>query len=159
VKQTITEYLFNYVLNNVCGGNKSDFARRIDMRRPDLIRLGQRIADGAISARAMESIIDLLRRENLSFDEVMKDYYADIEPDAVHFDSPTRILREKLLDEWQNANKRMDVFKEAESFMGELESTFCSEECRANYKCGDDCPCARFYEYMSWLKGEMEKSA
>ena len=159
MKQPIVEYLFDYILKNVCHGNKSEFARKMDIRRQDVNRLDQRIHEGATSARAMESMLNLLMKESLSIDEVMKDYNDDPEKTIVKIDSPTQILHEKLMREWKQANQRMEVFKGAESFMYELEATFCSSECRATHQCENDCPCKRFYEYIAWLKGEMDKSA
>lgn len=66
MKQPIVEYLFDYILKNVCHGNKSEFARKMDIRRQDVNRLDQRIHEGATSARAMESMLNLLMKENLS---------------------------------------------------------------------------------------------
>lgn len=159
MKQPIVEYLFDYILKNVCHENKSDLARKMNIRRQDVNRLDQRIHEGATSARAMESMLNLLMEENLSIDEVMKDYYDNSGNTTVKIVSPTQVLRQKLTREWKDANKRMEVFKGAESFMYELESTFCSPQCRSTHKCENDCPCKRFYEYIAWLKGEMDKSA
>ena len=69
---TVTAYLFEYTLNVVCGGNKSECARKLDVRRQDLNRMQKRFADGANSVRTIESILLLFWKEGRSLDQALQ---------------------------------------------------------------------------------------
>ena len=46
---TVTAYLFGFTLTMVFEGNKSEFARRMNIRRPDFNRIEQRLRAGSSS--------------------------------------------------------------------------------------------------------------
>ena len=75
---TVTAYLFDYTLNVLCGGNRSECARRLEIRRTDFNRMQQRIEEGGVSVRAIEAILLLFWREHLSLDQVLKGYLQKI---------------------------------------------------------------------------------
>lgn len=159
---TVTAYLFDYTLNVLCGGNRSECARKLDIRRPDFNRMQQRIADGGISVRALESILLLFWKENLSLDRVLQGY-VEKHP-TPHSSKPTspeeavKQLRDEMVHEWKSANSRMNLFKAADTLMSQLEHTFCSDECRTLRGCQNDCPCRKFASYMDWLRHELDRT-
>lgn len=126
---TVTAYLFEYTLNVVCGGNKSECARKLDVRRQDLNRMQKRFADGANSVRTIESILLLFWKEGRSLDQALQGYTFDSSGEAEAADaSPldaVRLLREEMSREWQQASTRMQLFKSAETFMGGQSHILC----------------------------------
>ena len=159
---TVTAYLFDYTLNILCGGNRSECARRLEIRRQDFNRMQQRIEEGGVSVRAIESILLLFWRENLSLDQVLKGYLAQHYPDGGVADDPpevaVKLLRDEMIHEWKSASSRMNLFKAAETFMIQLERTFCSDDCRALRGCREECPCRKFAAFVDWLRIELERS-
>lgn len=158
---TVTAYLFDYTLNVLCGGNRSECARRLEIRRPDFNRMQQRIQDGGVSVRAIESILILFWRENLSLDQVLKGYI-NKHPDLLssHEQEPefaVKLLRDEMANEWKNAHSRMSLFKAADTFMAQLEHAFCSEKCSSLHKCAIDCPCKKFAAYIEWMKNKLDQ--
>lgn len=160
---TVTAYLFDYTLNVLCGGNRSECARRLEIRRPDFNRMQQRIEEGGVSVRAIEAILLLFWREHLSLDQVLKGYLQKIYPDGGAADDPqevsVRLLRDEMILEWKTASSRMNLFKAAETFMTQLERTFCSDDCRALRGCKDECPCKKFADLVDWLRTELDRTS
>lgn len=159
---TVTAYLFEYTLNVVCGGNKSECARKLDVRRQDLNRMQKRFADGASSVRTIESILLLFWKEGRSLDQALQGYTFDSTGETEAADaSPldaVRLLREEMSREWQQASTRMQLFKSAETFMGQLEHTFCNTQCQTIRDCERECPCRKFAEFVDWLRQELDRT-
>ena len=160
---TITAYIFDYTLNVVFEGNRSECARSLGSRRTDFNRIEQRVREGATSIRTLESILLLFCERKISLDQVLSGY--QIENDALHDfvflqkeHDEIRILREALAKDCLASSNRMRVFKAAEAFLAELEHSFCSASCKAKRDCKTECPCKRFAEYMDWLRSEFDKS-
>lgn len=158
---TVTAYLFEYTLNVLCGGNRSECARRLDIRRPDFNRMQQRIADGGGSVRAIEAILLLFWKEHLSLDQVLKGYI-DQNPSSLPIEERTpetavKLLRDEMVQEWKSASSRMHLFKAAETFMTQLEHAFCSDECKALRGCQDECPCRKYAAFVDWLRIELDR--
>lgn len=159
---TVTAYLFEYTLNVLFGGNKSECARKLGIRRTDLNRMQHRFAEGATSIRAIESILLLFRQEQYSLDQALRGYMNEAEGSAdgqAVQDNPLRMLREEMAQEWHQAGTRMRLFKSAEAFLAQLEHSFCTVECRELRDCQTECPCRRFSELINWLRKELERTA
>ena len=158
---TVMAYLFDYTLNVLFEGNKSECARKLGIRRTDLNRIQQRFAEGATSVRAIEAIVNLFWKENYSLDHALRGYMSDDAASSANGqavpDNPLRMLREEMEREWHQAGTRMRLFKSAEAFMAQLEHSFCTEECRELRDCQTECPCKRFSELIDWLRQELEK--
>lgn len=158
---TVTAYLFDYTLNVLFGGNKSECARKLGIRRTDLNRMQQRFAEGATSVRAIESILLLFWKEQHSLDQALRGYMNEASEGSAEGqtapDNPLRVLREEMARESHQAGARMRLFKSAEAFMPQLEHSFCTEECREQRDCQTECPCKRFSELIEWLRQELER--
>lgn len=116
---TIMAYLFNYTLNEMFSGNKSECARTLSIRRTDFNRIQQRFEDGATSARAIEAILLFFWQRQCGLDDALRGYSDDgvINTTEKSFspDEAIGLLREKMTKEWQLANTRMKLYKEAET--------------------------------------------
>lgn len=159
---TVTAYLFDYTLNVLFGGNKSECARKLGIRRTDFNRMQHRFAEGATSIRAIESIIFLFWKEQHSLDQALRGYMNEGAEGSVDrhaaLDNPLQMLREEMAQEWHQAGTRMRLFKSAEAFMAQLEHSFCTEECRELRDCQTECPCKRFSDLISLLHQELERT-
>lgn len=160
---TVTAYMFDYTLNIICSGNKSECARKLGIRRTDLNRMEHRFAEGATSVRAIEAILLLFWHEHYSLDEALKGYIS-VNPQEFAGDDRTdapehaiRLLRDELTREWKSADARKNLYKSAESFLAQLEHCFCTEECRNQRDCKTDCPCRRFVSLVTELRQELDQ--
>ncbi len=157
---SVAAYLLEYTLNVVCGGNKSECARKLDIRRQDLNRMQKRFADGANSARIIESILILFWKEGRSLDQALREYVSD-PPGRSEDQFPLEEIQElhqEMNLEWQRAGAQMRLVKCAETFMIQLEHSFCSAECRQMRDCQTECPCRKFAEFVSWIRMEFDRS-
>lgn len=157
---TVTAYLFEYTLNVLCGGNKSECARKLEMRRTDFNRMEQCFQDGASSIRTTEAVLYLFWKEKHSLDDAMKGYLAehpecgDNAAEAICNDV-SRSLREKLMDERRASDTMARLLKGAEAFMTVLMHVFCTDACKERRDCATQCPCKMFIDFVGWLRGEI----
>lgn len=159
---TVTAYLFGFTLTMVFEGNKSEFARRMNIRRPDFNRIEQRLRAGSSSVHTLEAVLQLLCEMHVSVDRALMGYRRELAALPEYHElqqerESIQVIHEELMRKWTHAGNRMRIFKSAEAFLTELERCFCSTACAANRDCRTECPCKRFAEYMEWLHCEMER--
>ena len=134
---TIIRYLFERTLEMVCGGNKSDYARRLGIENAELYRLLKRFKNGASSVRAMEGLLEMYLRENRSIDTMLLGYgrtHLGMKAAADHLcDDIIRAIHAALEQERNAAGRTLHVIDEAESFMTLLEQTYCGATCRIKH--------------------------
>lgn len=155
---TIIRYLFERTLEMVCGGNKSDYARRLGIENAELYRLLKRFKNGSSSVRATEVLLEMYLRENRSIDTMLMGYsrtHMGMTAVADHIcDDIIRAIHTVLEQERHMTGEMLRIIDEAESFMTQLERTFCGATCWTKHSAAQ-CPCLRFAEYLAWLKKEM----
>ncbi|WP_418231574.1 hypothetical protein [Butyricicoccus sp.] len=159
---TVTAYLFGFTLTMVFEGNKSEFARRLNIRRTDFNRIEKRLCAGSSSVQTLEAVLQLLCEMHISVDRALVGYRRELTALSEHPDLQQRresilVVHEEFTRIWMHAGNRMRIFKSAEAFLTELERCFCNVSCVANRDCLTECPCKRFAEYMEWLHREMER--
>jgi hypothetical protein len=156
---TIIRYLFEHTLEIVCGGNKSDYARRLGIENAELYRLLKRFKNGSSSVRATEVLLEMYLRENRSIDTLLLGYnQTPMGMTAVADHSCIEVIlaiHAALEQERHETDEIQRIIREAELFMSQLERTFCNETCSEKYASAARCPCIRFAEYIAWLKTEM----
>lgn len=159
ITMTIIRYLFEHTLEMVCGGNKSDYARRLGIENADLYRLLKRFKNGSSSVRATEVLLEMYLRENRSIDATLEGYsraHMGMTAAADHIcDDIIRAIHTVLEQERHVTDEMLRTICDAESFMVQLERTFCGEACNKKHTPAARCPCLRFAEYLTWLKKEM----
>ncbi len=159
---TVMAYLFEYTLNVICAGNKSECARKLGMRRPDFNRTEQRFQEGASSIRTTEAVLYLFWKEKRSLDEALKGYLfehpecGDDAAEAICNDM-SRVLREKLADERRASDTISSFLKSAEMFMTQITRIFCTRSCKERRNCETQCPCKQFADLVDWLRAEIEQ--
>lgn len=159
---TVTAYLFRFTLTIVFEGNKSEFARKLNIRRTDFNRIEKRLCAGSSSVQTLEAVLLLLCEMDISVDRALVEYRREPtelpeHPDLQRRQESILIVHEEFTRIWTHAGNQMRIFKSAEAFLTELERCFCNTSCMANRDCLTECPCKRFAEYMEWLHREMER--
>jgi len=159
---TVTAYLFRFTLTIVFEGNKSEFARKLNIRRTDFNRIEKRLCAGSSSVQTLEAVLLLLCEMDISVDRALVEYRREPtvlpeHPDMQRRQASILVVHEEFTRIWTHAGNQMRIFKSAEAFLTELERCFCNTSCMANRDCLTECPCKRFAEYMEWLHHEMER--
>ncbi len=159
---TVTAYLFRFTLTIVFEGNKSEFARKLNIRRTDFNRIEKRLCAGSSSVQTLEAVLLLLCEMDISVDRAFVEYRREPtvlpeHPDMQRRQESILVVHEEFTRIWTHTGNQMRIFKSAESFLTELERCFCNTSCMANRDCLTECPCKRFAEYMEWLHCEMER--
>lgn len=157
---TIMGYLFEYTLETVCNGNKSEFSRRLGVEQKDIYRYSKRFRDGSGSIRATEAVLEMYWREGRSIDDVLQNYtlaHPGLREEVASgfCDDVIAAIRTSLENECRAAQDLARVLKSAEHFMAQMERAFCNAACKSKRDCATQCPCKRFAEFLNWLKDEM----
>lgn len=77
-EKSITEFLLDRTLD-LYGGNKRLLARRLQIDHLDVYRWIKRFREGGLSATALEALLKMYARENMSIDKMLQDYRDHIE--------------------------------------------------------------------------------
>ena len=92
---TVTAYLFGFTLTMVFEGNKSEFARRLNIRRTDFNRIEKRLCAGSSSVQTLEAVLQLLCEMHISVDRALVGYRRELTALSEHPDLQQR--RESIL--------------------------------------------------------------
>ena len=159
---TLIRYLLEHTIEHICHGNRSECARRLGLEYDELRRYHKRIIAGGTSTRVTEALLEMYWRENLSIDEVLRDYTesrlgSDLEEAEKVCDELTRTIREMLDIERQSTQDSAQLLRAASAFFTELEQSFCKKRCRRCDYGENPCPAIQFSDYLQMLRSELSE--
>ncbi len=159
--KTVTAHLLEFTLVHHCGSNKSEFARKIGMRRNDFCRIYDRCMAGeGSSLTALEAVLRLYFAEGYSLDEALC-RYVDEAPQASGSASCTmckeypRQLRERLSGQSKAADQRAQMFRSADQFLAQVERVFCTEACGLKAVADSECPCKQLCGMVEYIMTQL----
>lgn len=179
---TFTARLFNHLLTNVYGENRTRMAHKLGLDLADFRKTYHRLMDGETSPTTLENMMELCAREGISVDAVLKEHRALLE---IH---PATDLPCPYIDYMDRMGNRIEtirskihllidllkLYKHAEKLMLQMRVVCCGENTSSSLACEkywrwretgyadcdtEDCPCKRFAEFIEWLDRNMERSS
>lgn len=165
-EKSITEFLLERTLD-LYGGNKRLLARRLQIGHLDVYRWIKRFREGGLSATALEALLKMYARENMSIDKVLQDYRGHIETfDQWTSTNPCACSNDEYMQRVYALHESMEIAKPqndakhmllnlAIDLMTHLEQMFC--ERARNSKCifcspgCCACPCRNFGIFIDRL--------
>lgn len=157
---TLVMYLLDHTINEVCHGNRSECARKLNMKYNELRKVIKRVEGGATSGMLMNALLDLYWREDISLDDVLRRYtesrlgedYENIERGCQEaFDS----VREIVSDKPQDTQGMLHILKHADVLGEAIHENFCNKLCdRQRFK-NKECPMRKYAKFSYALKDEL----
>lgn len=157
----LAEYLVEYTLEVIFKGHRSECARRLGMDFPVFKKLRSRLLCGAHSGLLQDAILELYWREGLSLDDMLKSYTETrMGEDIEAAESMCRDLMESgaeiLESRRSEAQDDALLLKAAQSFFDAIVSYVCNHICQKTSYAENECPIAKYLDYMRWLEDELD---
>lgn len=152
----MTEFLFNYLLEEVCQGNKSLCARELNLTdRNNIYKALERFEGGGGIGGTVEDMLQCLIRHNVNFDWLVHRYQSAEEWQAP---CPRIAALDAAREQWRHGRKRMlycsrDVFKTLDGIAEQIIYFFCAQgRCPgAESVCEDKCVCYQLAELLQLM--------
>lgn len=164
--KSITEYLYDYTLG-LYGGNKRLLARHLQVDHLELYKWIRRLHEGGLSATAIEALLKMCARENISLDKALLGYWEHMETSNIWINSnPCVCANDGFVQRVHSVLESMEIAKPqsddkhvlarlASDFMAHLERMFCDKTRSAScIFCAAGCctcPCRNFGVFFDWL--------